>query len=193
MEIIRGSTYRDTLRWATAQCQMRDITAITQTAPVVITAVGHGIPDGWPVAITSVQGMREINATTNPPRPTDYRRARVIDADTFSLPCVDATSLRAYTSGGVAWYRTPVDLDGYSARMQIRDRVGGELLLELTSAGGDITLDNVAKTIVREISAAVTEAIEWRRGVYDLEMFTAGGYVIKIDSGQVRVRDEVTV
>lgn len=91
--------------------------------------------------------------------------------------------------------RAPVELAGYQARMQIRDKVNGVVLLEMTSAAPAgqprIVVDDTTKTIVREIPASVTEALEWKRGVFDLEMFS-GDYVVKIDSGAVSVREEVT-
>ena len=56
---------------------------------------------------------------------------------------------------------------------------------------GGITIDDTAKTIMREVSAAITEALTWKKGVFDLEM-VHGDYVAKIDSGAVIVTGEVT-
>jgi hypothetical protein len=87
---------------------------------------------------------------------------------------------------------TPVDLSGYTARMHIRDKVGGTLLLELTTENGRIEVDDILKEIRRTISADDTADITWRKGVFDLEMVQVD-YVIKIDSGTVDVADEVTL
>lgn len=179
LKITRGSTFADTLQWATDECRLVTAT-LNPNAPATLTATAHGIPDEW---IVSVEGHPRISES-------DTFRIKVIDANTLSIPCLNASGFGTARSV-VLRFNAPVDLSGYSARMQIRDKVGGTVLLELTSAAGDITIDNAAKTIGRVIEAADTAAITWRKGVYDLEMIQ-GDYVIKIDSGTVEVSDEVT-
>lgn len=183
IQIIKGSTYRDTLRWATDECRFVAATLVPG-APVRFTALAHGIPDGWPLVY--VEGARDIDA--NKPQ-----GVRVVDVDTLELPCMNGVKFKA--GDVVLRVRAPVELAGYQARMQIRDKVNGVVLLEMTSAAPAgqprIVVDDTTKTIVREIPASVTEALEWKRGVFDLEMFS-GDYVVKIDSGAVSVREEVT-
>lgn len=48
--ITRGKTFTLVIRWGTEPIVYKAITAIQQSAPVRITAVGHGLVDGWPVA-----------------------------------------------------------------------------------------------------------------------------------------------
>lgn len=185
MHIIKGSTYRDTLRWATSECVLKPISAVTAMPAARFTCAGHGLVDGWR---GSIEGHRSIEEKMS-------FSLRVIDDNTFEIPCLNAAGFRAQTSPLTLRYNAPVDMDGYSARMQIKDKVGGNVLLELTSAAAAgearIIIDNAARTIVREIPASVTEAIAWKRGFYDLEM-VSGDYVIKIDTGSVTVGDEVT-
>lgn len=183
IKIIKGSTYRDTLRWATEECRFVTATLVPG-APVRFTAVAHGIPDGWPLVY--VEGSSSFEASK-------AQIVRVVDANTLELPCVNGVKFKA--GDVVLRVRVPVELSGYSARMQIRDKIGGTVLMELssTAAPGEpsITIDDAAKTIVREIPATVTAAIEWKKGVFDLEM-VQGNYVVKIDSGPVSVQEEVT-
>lgn len=195
MKIVKGSTYRDVLMWAEDGCTFANITGVSLTAPCVVTAPAHGIPSpGWHVAIANVKGTTQINAEDNPPKDSQYVWAEVIDANSIRIPCLDATGFKAYVSGGTLRYRTPMDLAGFTARQHIRDKAGN-LLMELTTealAGSPrIILDNVAKTITREIPADVTAAIEWKTGTYDLEM-VLGTDVSKIDSGAATVAGEQT-
>lgn len=179
IKIVKGSTYRDTLRWATSECVLKTA-QLTPGAPLRLTCVGHGIPDGW---TAHIEGHRDIN-------PDEPQRITVVDADTIEISCFNGLRLKAQEV--VVRFHSPVDLTGYSARMQVRDRVGGEILLDSTASEITLTIDPVAHTVEREIAAGVTEAIDWRRGVYDLEM-VSGTYVTKIDGGVVSVTDEVTV
>jgi len=190
--IQKGKTFSKVLRWESLPFLYKPITAITKAAPAVITSAVHGIPDGWRVVIVSVQGMTEINALNTPPRDSDYHKATLVDANTINLNDVNSAEFTAYTSGGYIQLRTPVDLAGFTARMQIRASLTATaFLLELVSPT-DIVLDNVAKTITITIAAAVTAAITWKTGVYDLELVSAGGVVTQLLSGTVTVVEEAT-
>lgn len=191
--IRQGKTFSLVLRWETEPIVYKAISAITQTAPVSITATAHGVPDGWNVAVVSARGMTEINAESDPPDAADYHKATVVDANTIELNDVNASEYRAYTSGGYVQYNTPHSLAGYTARMTIRTSVGGTELLSLTTENGGIDIDDTAKTIVLTISATDTAAItDWTRGVYDLELVSSGGVVTGLAAGSVRVIKEVT-
>lgn len=86
---------------------------------------------------------------------------------------------------------TPVDLSGYSARMQVRRRLGSEdTLLDLTTEGGEIVLGGEDGTIAISISATQTAEVP-RSGVYDLELVN-GPTVTKILRGQFILQPEVT-
>lgn len=180
LQITRGSTYCDSLQWSTDECVFRPIKIVRSTAPVRLDCPGHGVPDDWEVSI-------EGHANIDPRKIFNVRR---IDDDTLEIPCLNGTMFSA--SPAVLRYLMPVDLTGYEARLQIRDRVGGNLLLELSSnAGAGITIDHQLKQIKREIAADITAALTWKRAVYGMEMIL-GSYVIKLDSGTVEVSDEVT-
>ena len=173
LKITKGSTFRDVLRWGSGETVFKQGT-FTATAPLTITCTGHGLVDGWPV---QVEGHPNIASTK-------YNLVHVVDANTLTFPKINGKSFTAGTYT-LRW-AAPVNLTGYTARMQIKDKVGGTAVCTPT-----ITLDNTAKTITREISAAVTAALTIKKGVYDLEMVN-GTYVVKIDSGTVVVASEVT-
>lgn len=192
LEIFQGKTFSRVIRWEAHPYVYKAISAITKTAPVNITATAHGVPDGWRVAIVSVRGMTEINAQNSPPRLTDYFRATYVDANTIQLNDVNAADYSTYTSGGYVQYLTPVSITGYTARMKIKNRVGGTVLETLTTENGKIALDATNKTITLTLSATDTAAYTFKKGVYDLEMVSGGGVVTAILSGNITVVPEVT-
>ena len=88
---------------------------------------------------------------------------------------------------------TPVNLTGYTARMQVRQSVTSSVvLLELTSAAGTIVLTPLTWTIVLNFPAATTAAIIWRHGKYDLELVASNGTVTRLIEGQIDISPEVT-
>ena len=122
LTILQGRTFSYPLKWEIEPIVYKPITGITQAAPCVVTAVGHGLPDGWRVAIVSVKGMTQINAS-NPPKDSEYVVAKVLTADTIELNTVNAAEYKPYASGGYVQYNTPQDLTSYVARMSIKDKI----------------------------------------------------------------------
>ncbi len=191
--IEQGKTFRLIVRWEDERIVYKQITAISQTAPAVVTAPGHGAPDGWSVAVSAVKGMTQINSTNAPPKDRDYVQATVLTGDTLELNTVNAALYSPYSSGGYVQYFEPHDLINVTARMKIKNRAGGTTLL--SSVGVDakisVTVDNNVKTITVVINADDTEALTWARGVYDLEA-DDDGTVYALLTGNVTVSKEVT-
>jgi hypothetical protein len=87
----------------------------------------------------------------------------------------------------------PVDLNGYTARMQVRKTVTATAaILSLTTENGKITLGGNLGTIVLNLNPADTESLETFCGVYDLELQSASGFVTRLLQGQVTISREVT-
>jgi len=141
LTVVQGNTFSQVVRWETVPFVFKPITDISRSAPVVITAAAHGIPDGWRAAVVSAGGMTKINATHFPVRGSDLKTVTVLSADSVALHDINSTAYTAYTSGGYLVYYTPVSLSGYTARMTIKDRVGGTVLATLTSDTGEIVPD----------------------------------------------------
>lgn len=193
LTIVKGKTFSCIVRWETSPIVYKAITGITNAAPAVITVPGHAVPNGWRVAIVSVQGMEEINAENSPPRANDYHKATFIDANTISLNDVNAADFCPYTSGGYVQYNMPYELVGYTARMQVRPSYTSDtILLELTTTNGRIIIDEPNKTIELRVDAADTEALTWKYGVYDLEMVSPAAYVVQLLRGNINVKNEAT-
>jgi hypothetical protein len=192
INILQGKTFIQTVRWETTPIVYKAITGITRTAPITITVEGHGAPEGWRAAVTSVQGMEQANAAHVPPWDTDYHQVTVVDADTIQFNDVNAAGYDVYTEGGYLQYNTPQDLTDYEARMTIKNRVGGTEIASFTSADGDIEVDEANYTITLTISATDTAAYDFRNGVYDLEMVSPSGVVTLLMYGTVVLTNEVT-
>jgi hypothetical protein len=191
LQIKKGKTFRRVLRWEVMPIVYKAITEIGKVAPVSITAVGHGIPDGWRATVESAKGMDEINARSKPPAQSDYHKATVVDADTVEFNDVNAASFSDYRGGGYLRYNTPADMAGFTARLVVKDTIGGTVLLELTTENGGIEIDNTAKTITLLVEAADSAEFEFEAGVYELEMISAGSEVTSLVSGNVTVQQEV--
>jgi len=87
---------------------------------------------------------------------------------------------------------TPVNLTGYTARMQVRaDYDASTALLDLTTENGGITLGGALGTIVLTATATATAALSSGSYVYDLEL-VLGSTVTRLVQGSFVVNAEVT-
>lgn len=87
---------------------------------------------------------------------------------------------------------TPVNLTGYTARMQIRPTVGSDtVLMENTTENGRIALGGSAGTIDVTLGATITAELA-KGGVYDLELVQTADDVVRFAEGQVTLSKEVT-
>ncbi len=89
----------------------------------------------------------------------------------------------------------PVDLTGYTARMDIREDIDDITpRITLNTENGGLTLGGVTGTIDLYISSSATTLFDWESGVYDIEMIApgAGGDVRRLIGGAVVVSPEVT-
>ena len=194
--IVQGKTFEFVYRYADSELVYLPIEAMLTAAPVRLRVTAHGIPDGWPIRIEGVKSPAELNSVSDDCEFHFF--ASVVDSDTIELNQVNASSWRAYGGGGAVVFHKPYDLSGHSARMQVRDRVGGAILLNiasdpLSSPDGLIDVDIELAALVVKISPATTAAIGWKVGVYDLEVVAPSGDVYPITSvSQVNVTPEVT-
>jgi len=86
---------------------------------------------------------------------------------------------------------TPVDLTGYSARLQVREyHYSDDFITSLTDVSG-ITLGGSAGTITVLMAASATQEFVPGSYVYDLEL-VAGGTVTRLIEGKFSVTPEVT-
>jgi hypothetical protein len=185
LKIYQGSTFRQVLRWESSTKVYVPITNITKSAPVVITAANHAAPLGWRVKVVGAGGMKEINQL-------DYQIVTDKTTDTVTLNQINSLGFTTYTSGGVLEYNQPVQLTGYTARMQIREKVGSDTVLHsLTTENGGILLDTTLQTITLLIPDETTATFTFKAAVYDLEMLKSGE-VSQLATGNISLSKEVT-
>lgn len=183
--VCGGATFAEAVQWAVGPYIIKAISGITKAASAVVTAVGHGVPDGWPVAIVGVAGMTQINADQYPPRGGDWQTATVLATDSVGLNNVSSALFSTYLSGGFLVYPTPVDLAGMTAIFQVFNSpdMTGTPLLSL-AVGTGITLDNTKKRI--NITFA-TAALTWAFGYYKLAMTDTSSVVHNVLEGTVTI------
>jgi hypothetical protein len=131
--------------------------------------------------------MKEINDADN------YYVATVLTTDTIELNDVNAAGYTAYTSGGILEYNEPKDLIGYTARMQIREKIDSTTIIaDLNTENGGIAISTTNKTIILFISATATAAFTFGSAVYSIELVSAGGVVTPFVVGSITLVKEIT-
>jgi len=194
LNIVKGKTLEQPLLYAENFLVYAPIEALPSVAPVRVTITNHGIPDDWPVRVQGVAAPVELNTAQGITYP-----ARIIDANTVELNALDGSGWVAFTVSGHLVYTQPADITGWEAHMQIRDRLGGTMLLDLSSnpadnADGTITIDVANSAFVLGLTAAQTAAIPWNGAVYDIEAIRPDGKVVSIIApSPVIAGPEVTV
>ena len=88
---------------------------------------------------------------------------------------------------------TPVDLTGYTARMQIRQNYGQPVIAELNTTNNGIVLGGTAGTVDLYISAVTTAAFTPGTALYDIEFTAPNGDVIRKIAGAITITPEVTI
>jgi hypothetical protein len=187
-KVYQGSTFSEVLRWESPTKVYKNISAITQAAPMVITTTtAHGLPPNWRMKVTNVLGMTDINSTDN------YQIATDVTSTSITINSINSLSYKTYISGGVVEYNQPVDLTGYTGRMQIRSDIdSGTVIAELTTANGGVLIDNTLKTITLTLPALTTTGFLFTTAVYDLELISSGNQVTQFCGGIITLFKEVT-
>ena len=80
--------------------------------------------------------------------------------NTIEINAINAAGFKALHQRRARFSSNPVDLTGFTARMTVRDKVGGTALASSADVI-DITIDTAKHTIAISISAADTELITW--------------------------------
>lgn len=188
--IGEGATLVAVVRWGSETLTTAAITGITRAAPAVVTAPGHGLPNGWPVALDGVYGMNQINATRYPPQGADYTPGTVLDADTIALNAVSSAFFTPYIDGGFIVYNTPVDLSDKTLTLNVWADAGKAGTPDNTYVvGSGITVDNVAKTIALEVQTDLLPPLDWTLGYYDLDAVDGNGVTTRLLSGTITIKD----
>lgn len=88
---------------------------------------------------------------------------------------------------------TPIDITGYTARMQVKRRYADTTpLLTFTTENGAIVLGGSNGTVQVTGLATVTDDVPAKQCVYDLELVSPTGFVKRLVQGVATVSPEVT-
>lgn len=191
LKIKQGTTYSKAVSQLGGGKICKLIETLTPGCPTLIGITSHGMPVGaeLPVFVSHVLGATRANTKAGKSVVATYVDANsfFIDADTVAQ---DYTS----TSGLVTYY-APTDLTNYTARMTIRENIDDTTaIVELTSTGGEITIDATLGKVTFTIAASVTATFDFDEAVYDLELVddSVEPVVTRILEGKVELCDEVT-
>lgn len=187
--IYEGSTFQETYRWESQTKVYVPISAISQSAPCVITTQTiHNLPPGWRFRVVGAGGMKDINSTQD-----NYYLSTNNQSTTIEINSVNSLQYAAYTTGGVVEYNEPVDLTGYTARMQIRSSVDSSTVIhEATTTNAGIVIDQIFKTIMIQIPASITEQFDFETAVYSVELISNTNIVTPFLIGNLVLVREVT-
>lgn len=87
----------------------------------------------------------------------------------------------------------PINNTGYTGKLQIRTRVGGSILAELTTVNGGITMGGSNGVIDLYLADEATQLLTAKSGVYDLLVTSPAGEATRVIQGKVTIKPEVTV
>jgi hypothetical protein len=175
LTVRRGASADIALRLETSAKKFAAITGMSKTAPLRVTAAGHGIPDMWYAAVIDARGMVEMNAAdSNKIRESEFHQVDVIDANTVDFTGLSAAGFKTYTGGGHLAYYAPMDLTGYtSARMDIKRRVGGDVELALNTENGTLEIDSSTHSVWIRLNDTHLAALPAMEYVFDIELVSA--------------------
>lgn len=191
LSVCQGKTYEQELIWGVYPTIYKTIQNIERSAPARLTVPSHGLIEDWPFAISHVEGMTEVNDVADPP--STFYPAVVVDADTVEINSLVTLGFSEYTGSGIIRYATYPNFSGMEGLFVVRDRVGGNELLRLDTSGGGVQLDNVRKKIILRMTAEQTAAIDFTKGVYELELRDGLGTVYGVATGSFKVTREVAI
>lgn len=175
LSVRKGASADLPLRIETGTLSFAAISAMTNSAPLRVTATGHNIPDGWYVAIVDAQGMTELNAAdSNEILDIEFHRVTWIDANTVDFDGISSASFKTYTSGGYLAFYAPMSLASYtSARMDIKTRVGGDVILALNTTNGTLEIEEATSTVWIRLPDDALDTVSARDYVFDIELVHA--------------------
>jgi len=83
-------------------------------------------------------------------------------------------------------------LSGYTARLDIKDEIDGNIILSLTHLAG-ITLTDTSPNISILIDESVTALFTFENAVYDLELTDTLGTVKTLVEGNIILKKDITL
>ena len=189
LDMEQGATFNYTFHWYAGGKFMAPIEDITVGYPTRIKVTAHGLPtiSDTPVIISGVLGAEILNS-----HDLGIDEAIYIDADHFDMPQSTVADVWSCGTGEITYHK-PSDINGFTARMQIREKWHStNFIHELTTENGGILLTVEDASIEITITPVNTEAFTFNKAVYDIEMISPGGDITRIIEGTITLSKEVT-
>ena len=189
LDIIAGATFSNKFHWYAGGKFMAPIEEIIVGYPTIIKVTAHGLPtiSDTPVILSGIDGAKILNSVE-----LGIEEAAWLDVDHFEMPVSTVKDCWEVGSGELTYFK-PTDITGYTARMQIKERWQSDIvILELTTENGGIILTVEDAGIQLTIVPAATEALKFKKGVYDVKMISPGTEVTRVFEGSVLVHRETT-
>ncbi len=176
VEVRIGATNHRAFRLETDRIRFVKIESMSQSAPLRVKAIGHGIPDKWQVAIIDAQGMSNLNAAnSNSIQDSEFYQVEKIDADHIDFLSLSGSGFEPYTGGGFLAFYLPKNLSSFTAaRMDVKDSVGGTLRLTANTANGKLVIDPVNYSLMLTLTEADLATINAGEFVFDVELLGPG-------------------
>lgn len=181
LRIYAGATFQQDLVWGCGDSI--EIEDITLGATTTIKAPRHGLQTGQTITISGVKGTTELDG--------NVYTITVVDTNNFTLDGVNSTFFGLYLSGGVVII--PIDLTGFTGVMHVRSKQPSEeVVIELSTANGRITLGGTNGAIALFIDSTDTAALKKGKYVYDLKLISAGSITTRFIQGKMEIDAQVT-
>ena len=103
-----------------------------------------------------------------------------------------AALLKGYVADKVCPIYAPVDITGYTAKMQVRKKPGAPLVLEMSTQNGRITFTPLTGIINIVVQAADTALLVPGLYRYDLDLTDQAGFVTRFIQGAFEIVETIT-
>jgi hypothetical protein len=147
IEFSAGESLDIAIRQEQATLAYKTISGMSQTAPLRVTATGHGLPNGWRAGVQNAKGANQFNVPWNRIRDADLQRIKFIDANTVEFPAINAAAWPAWTSGGQLVFYPPLDLSIYTKAELIITNPESQTETIFSSADGKLEIDTATASI----------------------------------------------
>ncbi|MGC1549380.1 MAG: hypothetical protein WA777_12695 [Rhodanobacter sp.] len=191
LTIFTGTSFQYVYQWLGTPPIHQPISAVQPGWPTIVTVANHGITGRVPVWVTNVRIPRALN--TDGPYGCKPWYATVMDANTLALDVNTGFDQEPYLGNGILTNLPLTNLTGYTADLQVRASAANpNILLELSTANGGVTLDVATGEITLAATPAQTLALLFQQGMYDLFLTSPTGVVTRLAYGNVNVITSVT-
>jgi hypothetical protein len=187
--IEQGVNFDHTFQWLAGGMFMAPLELIQEGYPTIVTVSSHGLNtrSPHPVIISGVEGIPRLNSEG-----AESPFATRIDDNQFSLP-ISSVGKQWVPGTGELTYHLPTDLTDYTGRCVIRRNwYEADIIHEMTTENGGMTLTVEDGSIQLIIPKATTAGFSFRNAVYDVDLIASGGYEQRVFKGPITLEREVS-